>query len=330
MCNWRFASDAISRELGEHPEQWLTTGTEVKANPVRRVVRAGDYYLKCDRRGQSRLRGEWKSAQLLQKQQIPVAEHLAIGECAEGGCLITRAFPGESVDVYYWNTFLRGDHRIDPEPFLQKFATFVRRILETNLFHPDFHIGNILFHAATEEFALVDVKGVRRRTLFDRLQMYRMYRIPMELRRNLSRERMIRLLEECGVPNPESFWIMSLRREAEALKKEWPKRERQILSGYPKFTVVEGDWVRAVDPQRKPRTGIGGETLTVLLAEKFFLISFYTRMAQIPGPGLIAYNRQTGETCWDGNEANSTGFDAERLEIPHAAAPWKLTDAEKL
>ncbi|MEI2999518.1 MAG: hypothetical protein V8T86_01235 [Victivallis sp.] len=48
---WSFASDAVRAELGEFPETLLEAGEEVKANPVRRVVRSGGYFLKCDRRG---------------------------------------------------------------------------------------------------------------------------------------------------------------------------------------------------------------------------------------------------------------------------------------
>lgn len=87
---WSFASDAVRAELGESPETLLESGEEVKANPVRRVVRSGGYFLKCDRRGAARFRSEWKSAKLLESQGIPVVEYLACGESSRGGCLITR------------------------------------------------------------------------------------------------------------------------------------------------------------------------------------------------------------------------------------------------
>ena len=149
---WRFASDAVRAELGETPETMLETGDEVKSNPVRRVVRAGGYFLKCDRRGAGRFRREWRGAELLRKSGIPVVEYLACGDSPNGGCLITRALPeSESVGAYYWRKFVRGGE--NPEPFLNRFAPFVRKILESGLFHPDFHIGNILYALFIHRFS---------------------------------------------------------------------------------------------------------------------------------------------------------------------------------
>ena len=155
---WSFASDAVRAELGESPETLFESGEEVKANPVRRVVRSGGYF----RRGAARFRSEWKSAKLLESQGIPVVEYLACGESSRGGCLITRALPdSESVAEYYWRTFVRGG--ADPEPFLALFAPFLKHILESGLFHPDFHLGNILYDKVKRSFVLVDALGVRRR-----------------------------------------------------------------------------------------------------------------------------------------------------------------------
>ena len=111
---WRFASDAVRAELGETPETMLETGDEVKSNPVRRVVRAGGYFLKCDRRGAGRFRREWRGAELLRESGIPVVEYLACGDSPNGGCLITRALPeSESVGAYYWRKFVRGGENPD-------------------------------------------------------------------------------------------------------------------------------------------------------------------------------------------------------------------------
>ena len=81
---------------------------------VGRVVRAGGYFLKCDRRGAGRFRREWRGAELLRESGIPVVEYLACGDSPNGGCLITRALPeSESVGAYYWRKFVRG--RENPE-----------------------------------------------------------------------------------------------------------------------------------------------------------------------------------------------------------------------
>ncbi len=280
--NWQFASAAVKEELGRNPE--FPGGVEVKSNPVRTVYRSGGYFIKEDRRKGNRLRREFESAQLLQKLGLPVVESLALGEGDEKSLLVTRAFPGESVGDYYYKTFIRDG--ADPETFLNEFTAFVRKVLESKIFHPDFHAGNILYRPDTKEFALVDVYGVRKRNFFDRFRMYRMRRIPMELRAILGNGRMIELFRGLQIPHPRRFWHDALRREADYLRKEWPKRKRQILSGYPKFTVREGDMLRAVDPLRRVIPLEEGEVLDIEegKAEDWFLRLFYARLALVASP----------------------------------------------
>lgn len=315
---WRFASDAVRAELGESPETLLETGEEVKSNPVRRVVRAGDYFLKCDLRGAGRFRREWRGAELLRESGIPVVEYLACGESPNGGCLVTRALPdSESVGEYYWRKFVRGGE--DPEPFLKRFAPFVRKILESGLFHPDFHIGNILCDKRNGSFVMVDAMGIRRATLCDRLfRMYRMRRIPMELREPLGRERMIALIGECGIPSPAEFFDRALDREADALWNEWPKRRRQILAGYPKFTRRIDGILHTVDPLRRIEENVDCvviEDEEPELLEKMFLAHFFLQLALIPHRRAAAYDPENGRLYLE--------------PVPGGAVPARAGDQEE-
>lgn len=293
---WTFASEEICAELGGQLESLLENGEEVKANAVRRVVRSGDYFLKFDRRGAAKLRGEWKSAKLLVQYGIPVVEHLACGDSPEGGCLITRALPdSESVAEYYWRTFVRGGE--DPEPFLARFAPFLRDFLTSGLFHPDFHIGNILCDKNSRRFVLVDARGIRKARLLDRrFRAYRMNRIAMELREILSRERMIRLIEECGIADAEAFYTRSLDREAEALWLEWPKRRRQILAGYPKFTRKIDGVLHTVNPLHEIAETIDCDVLKGPPGEleNMFLAHFFLQLALIPHRRAMGFDSENG------------------------------------
>lgn len=294
---WTFASDAVRAELGECPEMLLDSGIEVKENPVRRVIRSGSYFLKCDRRSFVHLRGEWKSAKLLKSHGIPTVEYLAYGKSCRCGCLITRALPdSESVAEYYWKTFVRNG--ADPQAFLARFAPFLQCVFRSGLFHPDFHLGNVLYEKARQQFALVDVKGARRAGFLDRrFRSYRMLRIAMELREILSKDRMIAFLVECGIPNADAFYEYALRREANALWREWPKRQRQILSGYPKFTRKINGVLRAVNPLRELeelsncdiRKGKREEL------EKLFLASFFLQLALIPHRRALGFDPENGK-----------------------------------
>lgn len=315
---WRFASDAVRAELGETPETMLETGDEVKSNPVRRVVRAGGFFLKCDRRGAARFRREWKSAELLRETGIPVVEYLAYGESPNGGCLITRALPeSESVGEYYWLHFVRNGE--DPAEFLARFAPFARKILESGLFHPDFHIGNILYDKRNESFVMVDALGIRRATLCDRLfRMYRMRRIAMELREPLNREQMISLLGACGIPSPAEFFDRALDREADLLWHEWPKRRRQILAGYPKFTRRIDGILHTVDPLRRIEETVDSviiEDEEPELLQKMFLAHFFLQLALIPHRRAEAYDPENGKLYLE--------------PVPGGAVPARAGDQEE-
>ena len=244
---WEFATAATAAELGTHPELLLKTATPVKANPVRKVFRTKEFYLKFDCRPGNRLAREWRSAALLAARHIPMVEHLAWGRSSQGELLITRALPdAEQAGTYFFHQCLQNG--APAEEFAEALAEFARQIIGSGLFHPDFHCGNVLYLPERNQFALVDVYGVRRATMFDHFRYYRMERILMELREAFDRARLLRLLAVEGVSAPESFYRKALHREARHLFHEWPKRRRQILAGYPKFTRAEESLLRVVDP----------------------------------------------------------------------------------
>ncbi|MDR0931936.1 MAG: hypothetical protein LBM70_02820 [Victivallales bacterium] len=295
---WQFSSEAVHSELGDTPETLLNDGVEIKANPVRRVIRNGEYFLKCDRRGVARLLREWKSAKLLRASEIPVVEYLACGNSPNGGCLITRALPNsESVADFYYTNFVRNHE--NPKAFLDSFAAFMRIIFNSGLFHPDFHIGNILYDKHNHKFVLVDAMGIRKSTLFDRLfYNYRMWRIVMELREILDREQMIRLIASCKIPNPKLFYDRALDREADMLWKEWPKRRNQILTGYPKFTRQIDGVLHVVDPLRQIAETIDCEVIEnedTDTLEKMFLAHYFLQLAKIPHRRAKAYDPEGGK-----------------------------------
>lgn len=292
--NWRFTTPAIAGELGEKPELLLESAQEVKSNPVRQVFRCGDYFLKYDRRSGNRLRSEWNSAQLIENEDIRLVEHLALGESSSGSLLITRAFPdGEAVSDYFYRTYVELPG--EPAVFLNNFVHFTRKILESRLFHPDFHIGNILYSKKLNCFSLVDAQGVRRAGWIDRhFRRYSMERIGMEFRFSRTRHQMLKLLAALGIADPEEFYAEALSREAAALWHEWPRRRRQILTGYPKFSVQDGSLLRTVDPLRRiiPLENYEVREGESTLVESLFLSHFFLQLAQIPHRRVLALDRR--------------------------------------
>ncbi len=273
-----------AEELGEHPENLLAGSEEIKVSQIRRVVKHNGYVLKLDMRSGRRATAEWKCFELLRRHGIPAVEPLGCGESPLGSCLITREFQGgEDASRYYYRTFVREGRK--DEIFLHGFTSFVRKMLDSDLFHPDFHYGNMMYNAADGKFVLVDPLGVREAGWADRMfRMYRMRRIVLELRQELNEREMLNLIGECGIENAEDFWNRALDKEADSLWDEWPKRHRQILAGYPKFTRMIDGVLHVINPLREMEDIIDYQAIkgNEIELEGMFLAHFFLQLAHIP------------------------------------------------
>ena len=215
---------------GERLEDLFRRAVPVKSNPVRRVLLAAPFYIKTDLRSGHGFECELRSARRCAEAGIPAVEHLACGRDCSGSWLVTREWAG-AVSAADWIA-----NRIPTVDFLDNLADFTGKIIKSGLWHGDFHLGNVLYHPELREFALVDLRAVRRRYWFDRWHDYRMWRIGMELRRDLTDESMIGFYRRMGMRDPSGFFSRALKLEAVRLVREWPKRRAQLLHGYAKFS----------------------------------------------------------------------------------------------
>jgi len=257
------------------PQEILAKGTLIKSNPVRKVLRLGDLYLKLDIRPGSSFRREFCGAQLLARAGLPVAEHLAFGTIPEGSYLVTRAWgDGSTVMDHVESCGADGE-------FLAGLAVFLNRFYASRLWHGDLHGGNILYRKETGEFAFVDVRAVSfspiRRLLFGE----RLRHLAMDLRSFLPLPRLLRFAAELGISDPGAWFRRNLEADVRRIRRQWPRRKEQIFAGYPKFTVREGERLWSV-----PRTSAGedaaGELFSGAEAERIFLAHFYLQLMQIP------------------------------------------------
>lgn len=252
----------------------------VKSNPVREVRTDGEFYYKLDRRRGRTFAGEFRAAKLLEERHIPVVEHLWHGVIPSGAVLVTRALAAApSVREYL-------ARRIPDAEFRRNFAGFVRDFLGSGLGHVDMHVGNILYATTEGRFVLVDVQGVRRsrRKKFP----YVIVRAPLELRCHLHKDEVCEMLAAVGVPDAERFFDRALEIEAAALNGEWAKRRRQILSGYPKFTRVEGAKLVAVSATPEELEKLAWRPGS----EADFVSAFYWELAEIPHERAVVFDRQ--------------------------------------
>lgn len=269
--------DRLTKEL---VAERFSRAATVKSNPVREVRTDGEFYYKLDRRSGRTFAREFHAAQLLAERGVPVVEHLWHGAVPGGAVLVTRAL----ADAPTVREYLA--RRVPDAEFRRKFAEFIRDYLATGLGHDDLHIGNILYSVNEGRFVLVDVQAVRRgrRQKFP----YAIARAPMELRCHLHKEEVCEMLKTVGVPDAERFFYRSLATEAAALKREWTKRRRQILSGYPKFTRVEGTKLVAVaatpEELRELEWRPGSEA--------DFVSAFFWEIAEIPHERVLVFDRE--------------------------------------
>ncbi len=244
----------------------------VKRNPVRTVFYYEDYFIKLDRPETlwHRLRAYWrpKAAQefnlALQLEQagVPVVKYLAWGRCGSSTMLVTRAFPqAVTVSDYWLNNFLYAEN--SPQEFLSYLATFLRQFFAVKCYHPDLHLGNILYNPIEKKFALVDLYGVSApgKRLSTR-QKLRMFSIATALRRVLSPTEAADFLEQAGMALPHlsavELWQKLLDNERKRIQHEWPKRRRQIIAEYDKYMQCHcdesGKYLFRLKPNRQPYT----------------------------------------------------------------------------
>ena len=309
---WLFAPGAAERFPDGDPGRLLDGAVTVKSNPVRRVAKCGEFFLKIDRRPGRSFRREFAAGNLLASLGVPVVPHLACGRLSTGeAVLVTGALEG-AVDARSRLEATRGG-RAEAEAL----ARLVKSMWDLGLYHGDCHLGNFLFACGSKEPVLVDVAAVRKRRGLDRFRRGRMLRLMTEMRKFFDGKNLESLLALAGARDPKSFLEKSLRREAAFLRREWPKRRSQILSGYAKFTRIEGEVLLDAAAEQETLDRLPAERGDREALEKRFLLHCYLRLAEIPHRGIAALDRAAGAVRISGIEGNALG-DAElahRLEI---------------
>lgn len=208
----------------------------VKRNPVREVLRAGKFFIKHDLRKEKSFRQEYENAQFLMARGIPVVRHLGYAESDDGHYLVTETLEN-AVEVEDFSR--RG--KIDAA-FCNAFCEFINFLRKKRLRHTDFHTGNILYVPENHSFSLVDVKDVKR-GIFPFYSDRALQKPVMALRLYLPRETIYEMLGKVGVSHPARFFAGELRAEFRRVSKEWEKRKHQIMTGYPKFTRIDGHFI---------------------------------------------------------------------------------------
>jgi len=273
----------------------------VKRNSDRAVARRGDFFLKFNRLPLwkalffSPAREEFQAARRLRRARIPTVEHLGYARKGDVTLLVTRAWHPDAcnVDDFWSEHMVLGSD--DPTDFLAAFAEFFTALMAKGLYHPDFHLGNILWSPGAREFTLVDLHRVSLRPGRAAAGKLFLLEVLPKFRDVVEPATILRLIQvTTGLSAAAAGQLLRrlLEQEHRTVLHQWERRKAQFLAGYPKFSAIvsEGgqsflirrDPLRRImfDPQK--REEFDAEYLSPENAVARMLFSFYLQLLRIP------------------------------------------------
>lgn len=286
---WIFDSREVENELPHPPQRLLDGAVMVKHNPVREVFFHNGYFIKRDSRKNHTFAKEFAAAQKLRRRKIAVVEHLAHGKCEDGNYLITRGV----------NSAVTVEDHLFEHPVSEKFTAelidFLRQWKRSGFFHTDAHLGNILYVPEKSEFTLVDVRGVRRKLLWESLPFCcpaDVMRFIFNLRGHVTFAKIEELFSMFNCRHPRHILQEMLKAESARLLKEWDKRKRQLFNAYPKFSCQNGKSLVAAQ-YKDNYTMFPAEESENAGAE--FAASFFLTLFQIPHRRVCAVDLEKNQ-----------------------------------
>lgn len=259
---WHFLRESEYIKFPDDPEEILFDSDLIKNTPFRVVCRKNGCFIKLyitppgsglfrwiKDRFFPKARSEFDTLCELQKDFVPVVEPVAWGQAGGmASCLVTKEFPESTSVNNYFHTFV-GEKNQECQDFFNGWCSFVRDFLRSGFDHPDFHNGNILYRENSNSFTLVDVYGIRRKF---RPKTRRMAMIIREFAAYLPKAKILHLMEDCGIIKPEKFYREMYRYTARQIRKEFPRRLKQLNHHYEKFICKKDNQLRYLNGARNP------------------------------------------------------------------------------
>lgn len=189
---------------------------------------------------------EFKSAMLAQMSNLPVVK--ASGWCSKGfEDMIVTQNPGKGfVEAgSYWGRVCQ-NNSVKQSIFLCGLAKFVRKYIGANLYHRDFHLGNLLMEEIdeTSSFMLIDPLGIRRKhnsTTFNSGVL----RLIGILKSDISLSERVKFLLEAGIIENESefesVWAKIIYLLSKHENRKWFGRRPKILKGKSRYSEILKD-----------------------------------------------------------------------------------------
>ena len=275
----------------------------IKQNPVRQVFQGEHFYYKRTFKDDGSLFLEFKRTLLLNKLGIPCVKCAALGFTSDGVFLVTKA----QKDTFQLDKYL--EQASFDEKMLASFQDFLSCLLEHKVSHTDLHLGNILYNPKENKFYLVDVlkcKITSSSLWYNLLDKKKILRVFCFVRDKLLFSTIEKLLFTCKIATPKIFYNSQIKKEAKHVFKEWPKRKRQVLTGYEKFSRREGDMLYlSIATENKLQ-----DAEIILGSASYLVADIFLGLMRIPHRRVLAVNLVTNQV-WLENVNNSIELSVE-------------------
>ena len=273
----------------ENADLLFENGTPVKSGKVREVRRNGEIFIKLDRRKHHSFRREFQCAAALLKCGIPVVEPLFFTSTAAGAYLATAAFNGVPASEYLKKA---APH----DRIFESALELLLKMLNNGFIHTDFHLGNLLYSPENNFCTLVDVDAVKKvpRWLMPLIPEKTKFHLIAEFSGKLDKKSLTALMEKAGITDTENFYRRIFKDHSRFINHEWQKRRKQILGGYPKFTIIENGTLIA---KEFADTGCPDAIPVSPGGRNIFLAGFYLELLRIPHRKVVRLDTAS-DTVW--------------------------------
>lgn len=180
-------------------------------------------------------KSEFYSSLLLEERGISVVEICGWGRRGTESMLITKELEDSvNAKTFWFSEEHMNSHQIK-NTFVDNLSDFLRKFMASSIYHPDFHIGNLLIRKKDLNFVLVDTHGIEKKKKLRDSQHFRMVRVIGALRGELSDREAGELILKSRLAKDfaaaDDLWYRILEAEAAEIEKIWDKRAKKILAG---------------------------------------------------------------------------------------------------
>ncbi|MFZ2658094.1 MAG: hypothetical protein WAX69_24390 [Victivallales bacterium] len=186
-------------------------------------------------------KSEFNSSVLLHEHGIPSIEICGWAKRGSESMLIAKELEHSVNARTYWFTEACATEKLK-DRFLDSFSEFFRRFMSSGVYHPDFHLGNIMVRKDDMSFFLVDPYGVEKKKKMLDSQFFKMVRIIGAFRGEINDREAGEILLKARLAKDfqaaDAVWYRILAAEAAEVDKLWDKRRLQILAGKGSYSRV--------------------------------------------------------------------------------------------